>query len=89
MKMILKKLKLLIIYIISKKSEIIYINQFAEIDFPSNLQPSSIQQSEGLKKIVNHLNSFNLKYSISKGTLLGLYRDKQILPNDIDIDIDI
>jgi len=87
--MILKKLKLIILYIISKKSEIIYVNQFAEIDFSDNLQPSSIQQSKGLKKIIYHLSSLNLKYSISKGTLLGLYRDKQILPNDIDIDIDI
>lgn len=87
--MILKKLKLIILYMISKKTEIIYVNQFVEIDLSNNLQPSTVQQSKGLKKIINHLNRLNLKYSISKGTLLGLYRDKQILPNDIDIDIDI
>ena len=87
--MILKKLKLIITYIISKKPEIIYVNQFKDIEFSHNLYPAPIQQSKGLKKIINHLDSLDLKYSLSKGTLLGLFRDDQILPNDIDIDIDI
>lgn len=35
------------------------------------------------------LQEIGVKYWIGRGTLLGLHRDKDFLPNDIDIDIDV
>lgn len=42
-----------------------------------------------LKKGVDILNSQKVKYQLGCGTLLGAYRDGDIIPHDHDIDIDV
>ena len=38
-------------------------------------------------EIIKILNKFKIKYWICQGTLLGIVRDKQLIPWDHDIDI--
>ena len=54
-----------------------------------NDTPDRIEKEEALKIIVYHLNNTKLDYFISGGTLLGIYRDGNIIEWDYDIDIDI
>lgn len=42
-----------------------------------------------MEKGIDILEKLEISYVIGRGTLLGLHRDKQFLPGDIDIDIDV
>jgi hypothetical protein len=44
---------------------------------------------ENLIDCADTLEEFNINYRIIFGTLLGIYRDKQIIPHDTDVDIGI
>lgn len=44
---------------------------------------------KNLCDFVDVLNKYNIKYCISHGTMLGLYRDSQFIPWDDDIDISL
>ena len=68
--------------------ELIYVNYFLELN-EKNLNPSSDELFNSLNSFINTLNSLNIKHSISKGTLLGYKRNKNLIKGDIDIDIDI
>tara|TARA_Y100000589_G_scaffold310689_1_gene329308 strand:+ start:8569 stop:9288 length:720 start_codon:yes stop_codon:yes gene_type:complete len=46
-------------------------------------------KDEAFAKILNLLNSINIDYFISGGTLLGIYRDGKLIEWDDDIDIDV
>lgn len=54
--------------------------------FPKPLPESA---DEVLNKGCNILNDLNIKHCISFGTLLGIYRDKNLIPHDSDLDIDV
>lgn len=61
------------------------------------IKPITLGQSEKLlgdtvemlSIVTTHLNSQNLNYYVDAGTLLGIYRDKQLIPWDDDLDIAI
>jgi len=54
-----------------------------------NDSPNRIQKEQALEIIVDHLNKNKLNYFVSGGTLLGIYRDGDLIEWDYDIDIDI
>ena len=51
--------------------------------------PNKNEKEEALKIIVNYLNINKIDYFVSGGTLLGIYRDGELIEWDYDIDIDI
>ena len=55
----------------------------------SNNKVSNKEKMYALKEIINLLEIHNINYFISGGTCLGIYRDKELIPWDDDIDIDI
>ena len=61
--------------------------QYSPIDI---YQPLPISADRKLKKLIEELSNFpNLKIRISDGTLLGILRDRKLIPHDNDIDFDI
>ncbi|MBA7555345.1 hypothetical protein ES705_48005 [subsurface metagenome] len=54
-------------------------------EFPKPMPPNSF---EVMKKGCDILNKLGIKYCISFGTLLGIYRDNRLIPHDSDLDID-
>ena len=50
---------------------------------------SDINAEVELKEICEFLEKYDIKYWISAGTLLGIYRDNDFLKDDTDIDIEI
>ncbi len=54
-----------------------------------NDNPNKQEKEEALKIIVQKLNDNEINYFISGGTLLGIYRDGELIEWDYDIDIDI
>ena len=55
----------------------------------SNNKVSNTEKIFALKEIINILENHKINYFISGGTCLGIYRDKELIPWDDDIDIDI
>ena len=51
--------------------------------------PTNDQKYFALNLVLQLLHSNNIKYYLSGGTLLGLYRDNDLIPWDDDIDIDL
>lgn len=54
-------------------------------EFPKPMPPNSF---EVMKKGCDILNKLGIKYCISFGTLLGIYRDNCLIPHDTDLDIE-
>ena len=53
-----------------------------------NFSPTQEEKIYALKKIIDFLNTISDDYFVSVGTLLGIYRDNEIIKWDDDIDID-
>ena len=54
-----------------------------------NDKPNRIEKEKALEIIIRQLNKNKINYFISGGTLLGIYRDRELIEWDYDIDIDI
>ncbi len=67
------------------------IDNFREFNsFPANNNsPLTLNAANDLNICCTIIESLSLKYRLSDGTALGLFRDGGIIPHDNDIDIDI
>ncbi len=88
-KKIIKAFKIIFHILLDNSKGIIYVKEHISPNVIKTLSPTSSNKVKTLRKITSDLEKLKINYSISKGTLLGLYRDKKIIANDIDIDIDI
>ena len=66
-------------------------DQYGGSNTPDYYTPSDVKKDliDFFEKIITLLDEFEIKYTVSYGTLLGAVRHKDIIPWDDDIDIDI
>jgi hypothetical protein len=71
--------------------EIISRKQFVEFHhFPFNtLLPLPLSAKDELCNVVRYLSGDNVKFRVTDGTALGLYRDNRFIPHDNDLDFDL
>ena len=86
---IIKAFKIIFHVILNSSKGIVYIREHISPEIIKSLTPNSRTKIKTLREIASNLEKLKIKYSISKGTLLGLSRNNRLIENDIDIDIDI
>ena len=88
-KKIIKAFKIIFYVFLDNSKGMVYVKEHIPPEFIKSLNPTDSDKKNILRDIIFDLEKLKINYSISKGTLLGLYRDKKLIKNDIDIDIDI
>ena len=86
---IIKAFKIIFHFILDNSKGIVYVKEHITSEFIKSLNPTDSNKKNTLRDIISDLEKLKINYSISKGTLLGLSRNKKLIKNDIDIDIDV
>lgn len=86
---ITKAFKIIFYRFIDSSKGIVYVKEYIPSKMLKSLNPNYRSKIKTLISIIEILEKLKIKYSISKGTLLGLARNNKLIENDIDIDIDV